>query len=351
MQMLYQCIYCQKQKPKKEFNTEHVLPAAFGLYKDNLTLIHKVCADCNKKFGESIDEELARSTIEGTQRFKSDPKKLQEFNASQHDKKSEIILQEGDLKGLPVERYKGTRRNGKEELCIKPKYDVGFRKLDGNYDFFNVNDIPEKANAESNYPAHPERINILSYCGTESIVSSIANKWCVPISEVQYTALKQKDEELLCEVTTQCTVKAQRCFAKIAFNYLAYFNDPEVMLNSLFDPIRAFIIDEKWPEWRCIEFRSEPILSNEKENGLAIEAHLVVLERVDNSIRCRISLFNMRQVIITLTPNCYGLFLKDGFGHWFNPHNKTIGEIKRSFLILKPVSLIIKPISFFWLPY
>lgn len=63
---MYTCIYCREQKGEEFFNSEHVLPQSFGLYgSETMTLINKVCAACNKLFGETIDKFLARETREG----------------------------------------------------------------------------------------------------------------------------------------------------------------------------------------------------------------------------------------------------------------------------------------------
>lgn len=65
----FTCIYCLKQKPLAQFNREHVVPEAFGHFKDNLVLDHEVCADCNSYFGQTLDYVLARGSLQGILRY------------------------------------------------------------------------------------------------------------------------------------------------------------------------------------------------------------------------------------------------------------------------------------------
>jgi hypothetical protein len=49
------CIYCVTDKPASAFTkVEHVLPQAFGRFRDNLTLKDTVCDDCNEFFGNPL---------------------------------------------------------------------------------------------------------------------------------------------------------------------------------------------------------------------------------------------------------------------------------------------------------
>jgi len=64
------CIYCVLDKPSSAFSkTEHVLPEAFGRFRNNLTLNDTVCDDCNQFFGNTIDLYLARDTPDGFRRL------------------------------------------------------------------------------------------------------------------------------------------------------------------------------------------------------------------------------------------------------------------------------------------
>jgi hypothetical protein len=56
METQYKCVYCLKEKPKTEFNTEHVIPKAFGRYENSLTLHeYQVCQECNSVFSKELE--------------------------------------------------------------------------------------------------------------------------------------------------------------------------------------------------------------------------------------------------------------------------------------------------------
>ena len=63
------CIYCLANKPESQFNREHVIPEAFGVFQQNLVL-DCVCQACNDFFGRDLDLKLGRDTIEGLDRFR-----------------------------------------------------------------------------------------------------------------------------------------------------------------------------------------------------------------------------------------------------------------------------------------
>lgn len=342
---MHTCIYCLKCKSAAEFNVEHVLNDAFGQYDTNaLTLIDKVCAACNKTFGDTIDNALARATMEGVQRFKSGIKKLREFQSSKHDRNSEIIVREKIMQGLRAERANIKYANGNNAVGITPKYDdVGFRKEDGTYDFYSVADIPEPEIANIKYPEHSERIFILPHRDPKIVVDAISKKWNVSQSDIEYITYQENDEELLTEVITEYSVDVLRAYAKITFNYLAYFNETDVMLHPIFNAIRDFIVKGKQPGWQCISITAEPILENEKNSTDAIEVHIITSEKISNSIVCRVSLFNRLQMIVALAHNYNGLPIKVGFSNWFDPHGKKVGLIAKSALICKAPSLLIPP--------
>lgn len=68
------CIYCLRELPKSKFNREHVIPEAFGKFKDNFVLHNTVCEDCNQHFGDNLDLILGRGSFEALQRIEEEIK-------------------------------------------------------------------------------------------------------------------------------------------------------------------------------------------------------------------------------------------------------------------------------------
>jgi len=63
------CVYCLKDKKPSDFRkVEHVIPQAFGKFKNNHTLRKIICTDCNQKFGDILEIRLGRDTIDGIYR-------------------------------------------------------------------------------------------------------------------------------------------------------------------------------------------------------------------------------------------------------------------------------------------
>lgn len=68
-----------------------------------------------------------------------------------------------------------------------------------------------------------------------------------------------------------------RAIAKVAFNYFAYTNGPEVVLRPEFDSIRAFIRHGVAPGWEVVEVREEPKLQNEKTGQRITDGHILTI--------------------------------------------------------------------------
>lgn len=338
----YTCIYCLKEKDKKCFNTEHVIPQSFGLYgAQTMTLLNKVCAECNTSFGMTIDTFLGRDTIEGVRRFKfglMDKKKSKskKHQYPQYGKDHICTITEGELKGLKC-KLKFLEKENKLTL-VPLKDDIGFRRNDGLYDFYPKEDMPAKAESESNYPVHPDRLIILRPQEEDIIRKSLVEKFGEKIQYKIYSDNSERD----CKVEFQCdAVEYFRPYAKIAFNYFAYFNTAEVLLQKCFDPIRNFILNGNMLPYEAWGIGKNTILP---ETALA---HIIYIERSYNqSLVVSIALNNSKRTHICLAPNYSGLPVKTGYGHVFDFPNHKIHPLKKSSILLPHnYSSIIRPIK------
>lgn len=341
----YTCIYCLKEKDKKFFNREHVLHASFGLYgSETMTLINKVCTECNDSFGKTIDPFLARDTLEGVQRFKfrlMDKKKSKSKKPQypQYGKDQIRTITEGELKGLKC-RLEHLEEENKLTL-VPVKDDIGFRRNDGLYDFYPKEDMPAKADFENNYPSHPNRIIILKPQEEGIIRKCLIEK----LGEKAQYKVYSNNNEIECKVEFECNpVKYFRPYAKIAFNYFAYFNAPEVLLQKCFDPIRNFILNGDIPSYEAWKVPRNTILP--EKGNLAITAHIIHIEHsYDQPLIVSISLINSKpHYKICLAPNYSGLPIKTDYGHVFDFPNKKIENLKKSSILLPyTTGLIIRP--------
>ena len=69
---VHKCIYCQQKLTKKNKSKEHLLNKSLTPSNNHqLTLVNKVCANCNSNFGV-IDKSLVENTFIGFNRFVMD---------------------------------------------------------------------------------------------------------------------------------------------------------------------------------------------------------------------------------------------------------------------------------------
>ncbi len=120
------CIYCLEYREVCAFKKEHVLPRAFGSYRNNLTLTDCVCIDCNQYFGNNLELFLSRDSIEALRRLEYGLKPLKDIDELHLDRLSFSVAQEGDWKGV---RLRPKVEEG--ELVVEPFAQVGLAKRGG----------------------------------------------------------------------------------------------------------------------------------------------------------------------------------------------------------------------------
>lgn len=332
------------------FNKEHVVPEAFGLFGSNpktMTLIDKVCEECNQGFGNTIDNALSRETLEGIHRFLHGAKKRKDykkFKHSRHAKNQDRVATSGLLKGCYLELIADEKGKG---LNYKPKedYDVAFSENGESYDFYHISQLPDGETLKQKYPnCLVEGVKILNTDKKEDIAKTLSEKFNTPF------VLDEETHEGDCQVKAIYTKEAFRAIAKIAFNYLAYFNDASLMTQECFDLIRNFITKGTGEWHQFIQIVKEPIVPD--NNGLASDVHLVTVYANGRSIFASVSLHNKIHYKICLAQHHEGKPLKVEHGHCFDPYEHKVHELGKSSLILAktvPSSIqIVKP--YIWLP-
>lgn len=148
---MHTCIYCLELKPSSQFNKEHVLQDAYGQYINALTLINKICKNCNDAFGNGIDRDLVRNTIEGERRFTQNIKSEIAFNPRKHAKGLKFKIKEGILNGLTVQRV-----NNKSVISLNAE--IALRNHEGNYDIYKFKNVHSYYNCSDIY-TNKERYN------------------------------------------------------------------------------------------------------------------------------------------------------------------------------------------------
>ena len=325
-QQSYTCIYCTNTKYENQFNSEHVIPKAFGTFgADTWVLNNLVCQECNQYFGNSIDRLFAQKSLEGFKRFTFGSKPTKDYDINKHGKEDIITISEGTLKGLECKRIVDRATNN--FILIPKKDDIGCRKVNGEYDFYSLKDIPSKKIFDDAYSLHTDRIIIFS-CSVDhnNIIEVIKKNYGSNVQHIVYN----DTSEINCIIECEFTSDHQRALAKIAFNYLAYNNKGNnIIFQKCFNPIRNFILDGTKPYYPVIERSDNSILL--EKNNQAILAHIITIYYSPNhhSLMVSLAIYNYihYKICLTLTYNS-DLTIETHYGHYFDYHNKKIGKIK-----------------------
>lgn len=333
------CIYCKENKEKGLFtNKEHVIPQAFGTFQPkNFILNDKdkkdetVCNDCNKKLGHILEYHMATDSFEGVilrNEFHSKKK-----STNQNKKRLTIQINEGNYTGLFV------TLNEKMQIELVPQ--IALRKKDGKWDYFLPHDI-DKIKKE-NYILEFQENCLGAFVMDVFAAKALFQKIGLSFSPSE-ASLTQWNKDYACEIKSIMDQTIKRCIAKIAFNYLAYHNCKEFLLESFFDPIRNYIL--KGGNGVFVRNVNYSLLHDEKNTPSRRVGHIITLDKKnDGSILAHVTLYNQITYAINLTSSFNTL----------HPFNITIGHIfnikARGILPLQKVpQKIILQDNWLWLP-
>lgn len=327
MRTLMKCIYCLEDKPDSCFEkSEHVLPQSFGKFKNNLTLNKIVCDACNKYFGDNLEITLGRDTFEGMKRFDHNVKKPEEFKSLGKKSRLNIKVNEGLFKGAFAYREYSEQEGS---IIIKPIPQVGFKKFDiPDYMYFPLDKIPDKEYLEKEFDLKSPKSIVALGCNVELAQENLAQKGIAfNPDDVGYPSEGYTDWE--CEVTGQIDRIIFRAIAKIAFNYFAYWADPELVFDSPFHPIRRYIRYGEKTSFPSVVIVEKAILGDEPVEGKRRLGHIITLGLSNNkqSIVSQVSLFNWMTYSVLLAKDYQGKRFDLQKGHFFNIADNEIYEL------------------------
>ncbi len=336
MNELIKCIYCLEDKPNNSFEkAEHVLPQSFGKFRNNLTLNKMVCDDCNEYFGNHLEISLGRDTLEGMSRFEHKVKEKHEFKSFGKKSRIEIKVDEGPFKGAYAYReYSDSDYN----IIIKPIPQVGFKRIDGaDYIYFPLEEIPDKQYLDENFSLNvPKSITVLG-CTSEDAQKHLSEK-DIMLSSNPDGEYSPSDEpfDWGCVVTAIMDQIIFRSIAKIAFNYLSYWAGCNIVVDSLFNPIRRYIrFGEELP-FPFVDILEKAIMEDEPMEGKRRLGHIITLNWSDNklSIASNVSLFNFNNYAVLVAKDYNGKSFDLPKGNFFNLADNKILEIAPRNIIL-----------------
>ena len=325
------CIYCLEDKPNDSFTkAEHVIPQSFGLFQDNFTLNRPdnkaVCDECNQYFGNNLEIDLGRDTFEGFSRYEYGVQKPKDFKSLGKRSRFRLQVAEGALKG--VISYLAYSKELNTVVC-KPLPQVGFLdKASLDYKYFLLDEIPNKFELEAQGLDYNNKVRAFGD-SFEKVKQVLIDKGISPEFQEKNAFAEGESDKWLFEGEGSIDKAICRAIAKIAFNYLAYWQGADFVLQSVFDPIRSFIRKGEQGNDPFLMVRSKNILADEPSQESRRIIHVVTVNWAQNgiSIISQISLFNFLSYTVQLANSYSGQQPNLRKGHFFNLNDHKIYEL------------------------
>lgn len=323
------CIYCLEDKPKDRFRkTEHVLPQSFGTFESNLTLRGVVCDECNQYFGDHLELALARDTFEGHSRFIYGVKDPEEFRPFGRRSRIIIRIKEGPFKGAYAYREYSAEA---AQVVLQPLPQVGFLMAPSQkYEYFLLDEIPnEQQLRERGFESQHER----AICGIAVDEEPLRERLAEKGIQFRYRAEivpPRQSQSLLCEVEGTIDQNIFRAIAKIAFNYLLYWQGLDFLFESPFNTARRYIRYGETPGYKMIAIRDEAILADEPIVGERRLGHLITTSWAQDgvSVLGQVSIFNWVTYCVSLLRDYTSTCRDIRRGHFFDVSTRKILELE-----------------------
>ena len=319
------CIYCRTTK-KARFPREHVIPEAFGKFKNNFTL-RSVCGECNTYFGKELELFLGRDSGEALLRLRYGLKPMAEARELRNTRTELTVNVPGPWLGARIL----LRPN---DACTKLNSEflpqVAFRKKpDGGWVWFSEEQLSDPALVDP----YRKNVEIKIIGPSDDALQRLRHKLAdLGIDFKQQGVLDQP-------VTNTGTIEVEllyridqaifRGIAKIAFNYVAYIRGEEFVLRADFDAIRNYIRYCQHPGWLPAIASDMPILADDTKTERQTNGHLLVFDwnRGAEGVIAYISLFNSITYHVLLCRKYSGLWHILRSGHHFDIETRTISPV------------------------
>jgi hypothetical protein len=313
------CIYCLIDKPRSEFNREHVLPEAFGRFRNAPVLHEAVCEHCNSYFGSTLDLVLSRSSSEGLERYGWQVKPADDIVHFRYGDVLIRLLAPGSaLDGALVRKIPGPIP-GETRIELIPQ--AVFESIDGSGPIH----IPEW-NIRSGQWKRDKRLDVTK----EIRILAVAEEYDSVKTALQEQGIFFEHEREIDEPQPnpgeqfgvhhefRFSRELQRAVAKLAFNYFVFKSGPEVALHRNFDGIRAFIRFDSEPSFRPVTLLDK-LLSEEREKTRVPVVHCLTFQRhASGAGIAHVTLFNWAVYQIMLSPTLPESLTGASSGHLYN---------------------------------
>jgi hypothetical protein len=318
------CIYCLRARPLSDYRKrDHVLPRAFGSFVNSPTL-DCVCDGCNGYFGETIEREISRDSLEGLLRVHKGIKPASEAR-DLRAKRSRLELSHEDP-AWQGRRLVWMEEDGKPVASLVPQ--VGFPRRDGQGLVYvletDLADLRKPLPPEALPPGDGVTLVLVSSSKemTERLLGVLARRG-ISFQPTKHSEgrLVSTDGHAGISIVGRVDENTFRYVGKIAFNYLARRAGADFVREEAFNPIRAFIrYGTQAAAQPLVRVVKEPILTTDTMDKRQTDGHIVVAAwSPDNQLVVgRVSLFNSLTYGVNLAENFSGAWGPLVTGHHFD---------------------------------
>ena len=316
------CIYC-RQSRSRPFPREHVVPKAFGHFRDNLTL-GCVCGDCNSFFAEELELFLTRDSVEALLRVRYGLKTAGGRSKLGESRLIVKVTSPGDWYGA---RISVERNVAGKPLFANPLPQVAFRKHgETEWKWFLEKELDDSGTWER-YRTHTDT----KIVGKDGSIERLAGKLVkMGIVFKERGPLERTGNEVEAFAEGILDDIIFRGVAKIAFNFLARLKSADFVLRSDFDPIREHIRFGRAPRQAPVIVSKLPILHCDGTIYRQTNGHIIVLDwdKTQQGIVCLISLFNHLTYHVVLCESYSGVWHALRAGRHFDVETLRITEVR-----------------------
>jgi len=232
------CIYCLEDKPTNEFNTEHVIPQAFGKFGGQSPTVDCVCERCNSRLGKELEQSFSYSSVEGFHRLAAGLKSARDFRPDLASDIDGILIREGPVAGC-IADFRPSLDGTTVDLILRPQ--VGFAKThDGPFQWHSPGCLPTKEQLQAEFGSSPPCVRWVGAVDDRQILAELTRK-CRLVGGGEILVQNVQASVARVDVLATVTQKHIRTIAKIAFNYLAFAQRGLAYLPELND-LRRYVL-------------------------------------------------------------------------------------------------------------
>ncbi len=340
------CIYCLETKPRHAFNTEHVVPFAFGGFEGALTMTRevdpRVCKQCNSRFGDTLDRVFARDSFEALLRLTLGMKPPEGIAQLGRTRVNLQLSSDSALGPVHLE-LAVVDDEGTLALLIRPQ--VRFHLAGGGFLCLTEEQL-RTSDPRLLEGVDTSRKDIFwsrqhgdAY---ERILALLAGYGISFTPGAQYTP-PVSPEELEVTVNSTIDVTIRRAVARIAYNYTAkvtWSTAPSFIFSKDFDPVRAFILEGEGDPTSFV--RLMPLREQDRDldsRSRKGRSHLLVVSwdpHDDIGILGTVVLFSQRPYDVRLCRKPSGVWIDLRSGHEYSLATMKVSPIPSGRYIIPP---------------